>query len=46
MKLLNIKPGPRIGDILQKLFDQVEKDPTLNTKTKLRQLTKQFSSCR
>ena len=46
MKLLNIKPGPKVGDILQKLFDKVEKDPTLNTKVNLKKLAKQLSSCR
>ena len=45
MKLLNIKPGPKVGDILQKLFKKVESDPSLNTKIKLKALIKQLSSC-
>ncbi len=32
MKELNIKPGPKIGDILQKLFEEVDEDLEKNTK--------------
>jgi len=37
MKELNIKPGPRIGKILQKLFDEVDKDLSKNNKKYLLQ---------
>ncbi len=30
MEVLNLKPGPRVGEILQKLFDEVEENPQLN----------------
>lgn len=32
MEILNIKPGPKIGEILQKLFDEVLEDSSKNTK--------------
>lgn len=32
MKLLQIKPGPKIGDILQKLFEEVDEDLSKNNK--------------
>lgn len=32
MKELNIKPGPKIGEILQKLFEEVDPDQTKNTR--------------
>lgn len=32
MKILKIKPGPKVGEILQKLFDQVQKDSSLNNR--------------
>jgi len=32
MKELNIKPGPKIGEILQKLFEEVDEDLSKNTK--------------
>jgi len=32
MKVLNIKPGPKIGEILQKLFEEVDEDLSKNTK--------------
>lgn len=32
MKKLGIKPGPKIGEILQKLFEEVDEDLTKNTK--------------
>ncbi len=30
MKILEIKPGPRVGEVLNEIFDQVEQDPKLN----------------
>lgn len=32
MKELNLKPGPQIGEILQKLFEEVDEDLSKNTK--------------
>lgn len=32
MKELNLKPGPKIGEILQKLFEEVDEDLSKNTK--------------
>ena len=32
MKELDIKPGPKIGEILQKLFEEVDEDLSKNTK--------------
>lgn len=35
MKLLNIKPGPKIGEILQKIFDEVETGKVKNEREEL-----------
>lgn len=32
MKILKIKPGPEVGEVLNKLFEEVEEDKTKNTK--------------
>lgn len=32
MRILNIKPGPKIGEILQKLFEEVDENMELNKK--------------
>jgi tRNA nucleotidyltransferase (CCA-adding enzyme) len=40
MKELNIKPGPEIGKILQKLFEEVDEDLSKNTKEYLLQRIK------
>jgi tRNA nucleotidyltransferase (CCA-adding enzyme) len=32
MKILNIKPGPRIGQVMKKLFEEVIEDTSKNTK--------------
>ena len=37
MKELNIKPGPKVGEILQKLFEEVDEDLSKNTKEHLLQ---------
>lgn len=42
MKALNIKPGPKVGEILQKLFEEVQEDSNKNTKEYLLEKTKQF----
>lgn len=35
MEVLDIKPGPKLGELLQKLFEQVLENPELNTKDHL-----------
>ncbi|MDO8487347.1 MAG: CCA tRNA nucleotidyltransferase [Candidatus Curtissbacteria bacterium] len=32
MKMLNLKPGPKVGEILNKLFEEVQEDPKKNKK--------------
>src|SRR3989344_491170 len=32
MKILNIKPGPKVGELLQKLFEEVDEDLSRNNK--------------
>ena len=32
MKILNIKPGPRVGEVLKKLFEEVADNPKKNTR--------------
>jgi tRNA nucleotidyltransferase/poly(A) polymerase len=32
METLNIKPGPKVGQILQKLFEEVDEDLSKNTR--------------
>ncbi len=32
MKILNIKPGPKVGEVLNKLFEKVEEDQTKNNR--------------
>jgi tRNA nucleotidyltransferase (CCA-adding enzyme) len=43
MKVLNIKPGPRVGKILQKLFEEVLEDASKNTKEYLLKRIKELS---
>lgn len=43
MKELNMKPGPKIGEILQKLFEEVDEDLSKNTKTYLLERIKALS---
>jgi tRNA nucleotidyltransferase/poly(A) polymerase len=38
MKTLNIKPGPKVGEVLNRLLDKVLDKPELNTKPKLLKL--------
>ncbi len=40
MRELNIKPGPKIGEILQKLFEEVDPDQSKNTREYLLQRIK------
>lgn len=43
MKILGIKPGPKIGEILQKLFEEVDEDLSKNNKKYLLQRIKELS---
>ncbi len=38
MELLDLKPGPKVGQILQSLFTKVESNPKLNTPSQLRKI--------
>ena len=42
MKVLNIKPGPKVGEILQKLFEEVDEDLSKNTKDYLSKRIKEL----
>ncbi|MDP2649934.1 MAG: HD domain-containing protein [bacterium] len=42
MKELNLKPGPKIGEILQKLFEEVDEDLSKNTREYLLQRIKEL----
>jgi len=42
MKTLVIKPGPRVGEILDALLEKVLDEPVLNTRAKLIELIKEF----
>ncbi|MFH1937968.1 MAG: HDIG domain-containing metalloprotein [Patescibacteria group bacterium] len=43
MKLLKIKPGPRLGLLIEALLAEVLENPKLNTKTKLSQKAKELN---
>ncbi|MBI2196337.1 HD domain-containing protein [Candidatus Daviesbacteria bacterium] len=43
MKVLNIKPGPKVGEILNKLFEQVLEDSSKNKKEILLEKVKQLA---
>ncbi|MCL4418753.1 CCA tRNA nucleotidyltransferase [Patescibacteria group bacterium] len=43
MKILNIKPGPKVGEILQKLFEEVDEDLSRNKKEYLLRRIKELS---
>jgi len=43
MKILEIKSGPKVGETLQKLFEEVLEDPKRNTKEYLMKRVKTFS---
>jgi len=45
MLALDIKPGPQIGELLQKLFDEVDEDLTKNTKEYLLKKVKELTIC-
>jgi hypothetical protein len=42
MKILGIKPGPKIGDVLNKLFEEVVEDKKRNTTKYLLQRIQEF----
>ncbi|MGC8490939.1 MAG: CCA tRNA nucleotidyltransferase [Syntrophobacteraceae bacterium] len=41
MKILALRPGPRVGEILGELFDLVQEDPGLNTRENLTRLVEE-----
>jgi putative nucleotidyltransferase with HDIG domain len=43
MKILGIKPGPKVGEMLQELFEEILEDPKRNTKEYLMKRVKTFS---
>jgi len=43
MKQLNMKPGPKIGEILQKLFEEVDEDLSKNNKEYLEKRIKELA---
>ena len=43
MKILGIKPGPKVGEILQKLFEEVDEDLSKNTKEYLTERIKKLN---
>jgi tRNA nucleotidyltransferase (CCA-adding enzyme) len=43
MKVLKIKPGPKVGEVLNQLFEEVLEDPKKNTKKYLRERTKELA---
>jgi len=42
MKILNIKPGRKVGEVLESLFAEVEEDPKLNERDILLEKIKKF----
>jgi len=42
MEILNIKPGPKIGKILNQLFEEVIEDTSRNNKEYLTKRVKEF----
>lgn len=44
MKVLNTKPGPKVGEILQKLFEEVDEDLSKNTREYLLKRIKELGS--
>ncbi|MBE3576970.1 MAG: CCA tRNA nucleotidyltransferase [Limnochordales bacterium] len=42
MRILNLKPGPAVGEALRYLYERVLEDPTLNTPDKLGELLKEY----
>jgi tRNA nucleotidyltransferase/poly(A) polymerase len=44
MKILNLKPGPEVGKILEKLFEEVDEDLSLNNKDHLEKRIKEIGN--
>ena len=44
MSNLNLKPGPKVKNILESLYNKVLEDPSLNQKDKLLELARQFET--
>lgn len=44
MRELNIKPGPKVGELLQKLFEEVDEDLSKNTKEYLLKRLKELNT--
>lgn len=42
MKILNMKPGPKVGEILQKLFEEVDEDLSKNNRKYLEKRVKEL----
>ena len=42
MRILNIKPGPKVGEILKKLFEEVDENLKLNNKEYLEKRIKEL----
>ena len=42
MKILKIKPGRKVGEVLEKLFTEVDKKPELNEREVLLKKIKKF----
>lgn len=42
MRILNIKPGPKVGELLQKLFEEVDENMELNNKNYLEKRVKEL----
>ncbi|HZQ29747.1 MAG TPA: HD domain-containing protein [Patescibacteria group bacterium] len=44
MRVLNIKPGPKVGEILQKLFEYADEDLSRNKKEELEKKIKEYNN--
>ena len=44
MKILNIKPGPKVGEVLKMLFEQVADDPKKNNRDYLQKRLKEYKN--
>jgi tRNA nucleotidyltransferase (CCA-adding enzyme) len=44
MKELGIPPGPRVGQILNELFERVTDDPKLNTRENLTKIAREIAA--
>jgi hypothetical protein len=44
MKILNIKPGRKVGEVLNAIFKEVEEDPKLNKREMLLEKVKKYNN--